>query len=78
MQLAGYADSRVLGSTKADLMAFAEGQGSFMRQRDDETQAYLTEFFVKVSQENIAGFHDLYNSLTDDEKAKLAEIVQGA
>ena len=38
-----------LGSTKADLMAYGDGMGSaFGRQRDDETQAYLTEFFMKA------------------------------
>lgn len=57
-------------------MAFAEGQGSFMRQRDDETQAYLTEFFMKVSNENIAGFSELYAALTDGEKEKLNELAQ--
>lgn len=67
-----------LGSTKADLMAFGDGAGSFMRQRDDETQAYLTAFFVKVSNENVAGFHELYNALTLDEQEKLNEVIQGA
>lgn len=48
-----------LGTTKADLMAYAEGAGSFMRQKDDETQAYLTEFFVKAANDNIAGFSEV-------------------
>lgn len=65
-----------MGATKADLMAFGEGAGSFMRQRDDETQAYLTEFFVKASGENIAGFNELYTQLTDGEKQKLNELAQ--
>lgn len=65
-----------LGSTKADLMAFADGAGSFMRQRDDETQAYLTEFFVRASRENIAGFSELYTQLTDSEREKLNELAQ--
>ena len=64
-----------LGSAKADLMAWGEGQGSFMRQRDDETQAYLTEFFVKASRENVAGFNELYGALTEDEKRKLNELA---
>lgn len=64
-----------LGSTKAELMAWGEGQGSFMRQRDDETQAYLTEFFVKASRENIAGFNELYAALTEEEKRKLNELA---
>lgn len=64
-----------LGSTKAELMAFGDGSSSFVRQRDDETQAYLTEFFVKAAQENVAGFNELYVVLTDEEKLKLNEIA---
>jgi len=64
-----------LGTTKADLMAFGEGQGSFMRQRDDETQAYLSEFFIKATNENIAGFNELYVALSDEEKLKLNELA---
>ncbi|PQE03651.1 importin-beta domain-containing protein [Rutstroemia sp. NJR-2017a BBW] len=67
-----------LASTKADLMAFGEGQGSFMRQRDDDTQIYLSEFFVKAGRENVAGFNELYTLLTDEEKMKLQELAQGA
>ncbi|KAA8571295.1 hypothetical protein EYC84_000618 [Monilinia fructicola] len=67
-----------LSSTKADLMAFGEGRGSFTRNRDDETQAYLTEFFVKAGRENVGGFNELYNALTDEEKVKLQELAQGA
>ncbi|RAL61137.1 hypothetical protein DID88_010476 [Monilinia fructigena] len=67
-----------LSSTKADLMAFGEGRGSFTRNRDDETQAYLTEFFVKAGRENVGGFNELYNALTDEEKGKLQELAQGA
>ncbi|QSZ34585.1 hypothetical protein DSL72_006179 [Monilinia vaccinii-corymbosi] len=65
-------------STRADLMAFGEGKGSFTRNRDDETQAYLTEFFVKAGRENIGSFNELYNALTDEEKVKLQELAQGA
>ena len=65
-----------LGSTKAELMAYGDAQGSFMRQRDDETQAYLTEFFVKAASENVAGFNEFYGRLTDDEKRKLNELAQ--
>ncbi|KAI5866720.1 ARM repeat-containing protein [Durotheca rogersii] len=61
-----------LGSTKNDLMGFLEA--SNMRNRDDETQNYLTEFFVTAARDNIAGFGEWYNGLTDDEKAKLNEI----
>ena len=65
-----------LGSTKAELMAWGEGQGSFVRQKDDETQAYLTEFFIKASRENIAEFNELYGALTEEEKMKLNELAQ--
>ena len=61
-----------LGTTKAELMAY--GEGNFVRQRDDETQAYLSEFFLKAGQENIAGFNELYGALSDEEKVKLSTI----
>ncbi|TAQ91656.1 hypothetical protein B7494_g113 [Chlorociboria aeruginascens] len=64
-----------LGTTKAELMAYADGTGSFVRQKDDETQAYLTEFFIKASNENIAGFNELYGALTEGEKVKLNELA---
>lgn len=66
-------------ATKADLMAYAEGLGSsFSRQRDDETQAYLTDFFIRAAREDMAGFNEQYNMLNDEEKAKLAELAQSA
>jgi hypothetical protein len=61
-----------LGSTKAELMAY--GESSFVRQRDDETQAYLTEFFLRAGRENLAGFEGLYALLSDEEKLKLSTI----
>ncbi|KAI0175843.1 ARM repeat-containing protein [Hypoxylon sp. FL1284] len=61
-----------LGSTKKDLMGFLDA--SNMRHRDDETQAYLSEFFVAAARDNVANFGEWYNGLTDDEKAKLNEI----
>ncbi len=67
-----------LGSTKAELMAYGEGEGRFTRQRDDETQAYLVEFFIRAGRENLAGFNELYNALTQEEKVKLQELAQGA
>jgi hypothetical protein len=65
-----------LGSTKESLMAFGNGEGRFDRQRDDETQGYLIEFFVRAGRENIAGFEGWYAGLTDDERRKL-EVVAG-
>ncbi|ESZ90586.1 hypothetical protein SBOR_9037 [Sclerotinia borealis F-4128] len=67
-----------LSATKADLMAFGEGKGSFGRERDDETQVYLMEFFIKAGRENLGGFNELYNVLTNEEKVKLQELAQGA
>lgn len=67
-----------LGGTKAELMAYGEGQGSFMRQRDDETQAYLTEFFIRAGRENLADFNAIYEALSVEEKGKLQELAQGA
>ena len=64
-----------LGSMKAELMAWGEDQGSLMRQKDDETQAYLTEFFIKATRENLAGFNEIYGSLTEEEKLKLNELA---
>ena len=65
-----------LGSTKLDLMGWlAEGGGS-SRQRDDETQAYLIDFFVRADSDNIAGFQNWCGMLTDDEKRKVKESAQ--
>ncbi|EXM29543.1 hypothetical protein FOTG_04735 [Fusarium oxysporum f. sp. vasinfectum 25433] len=64
-----------LGTTKADLMSFMEGG---QRQRDDETQAYLTDFFIRCGRENIANFQEWYNMLTEEEKSKLNEVASSA
>jgi hypothetical protein len=42
-----------------------------MRHRDDETQRYLTEFFVTAAREHTAGFQDWYDKLTTEERHKL-------
>ncbi|PON27048.1 hypothetical protein TGAM01_v203997 [Trichoderma gamsii] len=65
-----------LGATKAELMAY--GMDSSARQRDDETQQYLTEFFIRCGRENVANFQEWYNMLTNDEKAKLNEVANAA
>lgn len=62
-----------LGSTKADLMGYLDS--SSMRHRDDETQQYLSEFFVAAARDNVAGFGEWYNNLTVEEKAKLSEMA---
>ncbi|POS86731.1 hypothetical protein EPUL_000976 [Erysiphe pulchra] len=63
-------------SVKADLMTFAEA--NYTRQRDDETQAYLTEFFLRTVRENIGGFSNWYTALTAEEQDKLKEIAREA
>lgn len=65
-----------LGATKAELMAY--GMDPSARQRDDETQQYLTEFFIRCGRENVANFQEWYNMLTEDEKAKLNEVANAA
>lgn len=65
-----------LGATKAELMAF--GADANNRQRDDETQQYLTEFFIRCGRENVANFQEWYNMLTNEEKAKLNEVATAA
>lgn len=62
-----------LGSTKADLMGWIENTNS--RKRDDETQQYLSEFFLAAAKDNISGFQQWYNMLTEEEKAKLNELA---
>ncbi len=62
-----------LGTTKADLMGWEALSSA--RQRDDETQKYLIDFFKRAAGENIADFGDLYNALNEDEKAKLNELA---
>jgi hypothetical protein len=62
-----------LGSTKNDLMSYLDSNN--LRHRDDETQAYLTEFFIRAARENVANFNEWYNGLSDDEKGKLGEMA---
>ncbi|KAJ2907317.1 hypothetical protein MKZ38_003173 [Zalerion maritima] len=58
---------------KGDLMNYLEGSG--MRRKDDETQQYLSEFFLKAARENIADFQNWYESFTEEEKGKLNELA---
>ncbi|EAA32702.1 ARM repeat-containing protein [Neurospora crassa] len=63
-----------LGSTKAELMSWAEGNQA-LRDRDDETRHYLVGFFVRVATENIGNFNDRwYQHLNEEEKEKLREL----
>jgi importin-9 len=51
-----------------DLQAYGE-EGPGPRVRDDETQAYLMNFFRQASQK--PGFDDMFNALLPEEQAKL-------
>ncbi|CAI7668697.1 unnamed protein product [Penicillium pancosmium] len=64
-----------LGMTKQQLMSFAEGgtESVFgVRRRDDETQAYLGEFFRRASTQ--PGFQEVFGALTPDEQGKLQSL----
>ncbi|RHZ43222.1 putative importin beta-5 subunit [Aspergillus thermomutatus] len=64
-----------LGVTKQELMAFGEGgtEGVFgVRKRDDETQAFLLDFFRNASTK--PGFQQLFAALTPDEQEKLRSL----
>jgi importin-9 len=52
----------------SDLLAFGE-EGLQPRLRDDETQAYLMNFFREASQK--PGFTEMFNALTPEEQVKL-------
>lgn len=65
-----------LGGTKADLMSSYIDGGA--RQRDDETQAYLTEFFMRAARENVANFQEWYGMLTEEERGKLNDLANAA
>lgn len=64
-----------LGVTKQELMAFGEGgtEGVFgVRKRDDETQAFLLDFFRNASTKN--EFQQVFAGLTPDEQEKLQAL----
>ncbi len=51
---------------------------SGLRRFDDETQAYLTDFFLRAARENVASFQDWYTMLTEEEREKLNELAATA
>lgn len=53
-------------------MALGELDGHGSRQRDDETQAYLTNFFREAAQK--PGFEEMFNALTETEREKLRNM----
>lgn len=63
-----------LGTTKAELMAYGEGNISGLpRGRDDETQAYLVEWFT--AQANKQGFVQTFEALSQREQDKLRAMA---
>ncbi|KAJ6263790.1 hypothetical protein Dda_2362 [Drechslerella dactyloides] len=42
---------------------------------DDDTQAFIVNFFREASTNNIAGFHDIYSQLSAEEKQSLTRII---
>lgn len=61
------------GMTKSQLMAYGADDGvASSRGRDDETQAYLLDFFRQTSQKG--GFVEIFNALTPEEQEKLRNM----
>jgi hypothetical protein len=60
------------GFTKEQLMAFAADDGpNSGRQRDDETQAFLVEFFSRAA--TTSGFAEEFSQLNEEEKQRLRD-----
>lgn len=53
-------------------MAYGADDGFGGRQRDDETQAYLTNFFHEAAQK--PGFNEMFAALTPQEQEKLRSM----
>lgn len=72
----GSGGSGLGGLGDAATASFGDGTNSILstRQRDDETQAYLMDFFRDVSARNVGGFRDLYAALTEEEQRKLSVV----
>lgn len=58
-----------LPATKAELMAYAGEDGGSGRQRDDETQAFLMEFFRGIAGD--AAFREVFAGLSPEEQERL-------
>jgi hypothetical protein len=59
------------GFSKEQLMAFANEEPGSGRQRDDETQGFLVDFFKRAATTN--GFVEEFSQLTDEEKQRLRD-----
>ncbi|KAF2704474.1 ARM repeat-containing protein [Pleomassaria siparia CBS 279.74] len=57
--------------TKEQLMAYAAADEPMGRQRDDETQGFLVDFFKRAS--TTPGFEEEFAALSPDEQARLRE-----
>ncbi|KAI9832232.1 MAG: hypothetical protein M1826_002236 [Phylliscum demangeonii] len=65
-----------LSSTKEALMGFDEARLFALRRRDDETQAYLIDFFRDVEGRDVGGFREIYaHALTSAEQSRLMRVV---
>lgn len=64
------------GLSKEQLMAYVadDGPGSG-RQRDDETQAFLVDFFSRAA--HTPGFKEEWDALSSEEQARLQESASG-
>lgn len=61
------------GMTKSQLMALGNEDGPEpSRSRNDETQAYLLDFFRRAAQS--PGFNEVFNALTPSEQEKLRSM----
>lgn len=61
------------GMTKSQLMAYGnDDSNAFSRGRDDETQAYLLDFFRQQAQK--PEFNQMFNALTPEEQEKLQSM----
>lgn len=63
-----------LGRNKAGLMGLFSAEAN-ARMRDDETQAYLTDFFLRAARDNTADFEYWYGLLGPEEQGKLNELA---
>ena len=63
-----------LGVSKQELLAFAEEEPGSQRQTDDETQAYLEQFFQNITQDG--DFSTLCSALTPQELEKIRSVVR--
>jgi len=59
------------GFSKEQLMAYAAEEPNQSRQRDDETQAFLVDFFKRASATQ--GFDDEFAALSMEEQGRLLE-----